>query len=259
MVPDLPVELWSEVLSNLPQGTLPNMIGINRYLFETGMNELYEEINLAADMKVGRNPNITSRVRRLHVNATFGPFQPPKPRFNRKVATRIRKWYSRSEKPILSNLLIGVLDGLRRCINLREVTIEVLPGSIMTSVCSEFLDKLAQGLGSRVHVLNVNVEISSWQRHVPIARALTNLTTLKIELHSRFYPLSRREPSLELGVLCIQDLGNLVASTWGYRRAVPYPRGTISQSQAPQIRVLYVWNAAWTPGATGQIHWSLFT
>ncbi|KAF9448704.1 hypothetical protein P691DRAFT_668885 [Macrolepiota fuliginosa MF-IS2] len=54
MVADLPVELWLEILSHLPQGTLPKMIGINRYLFEAGMDELYKEINLEAGAKVER-------------------------------------------------------------------------------------------------------------------------------------------------------------------------------------------------------------
>jgi hypothetical protein len=45
-VPDLPAELWMEILSHLPRGFVWKMIGINRLLFELGMNELYEEVRL---------------------------------------------------------------------------------------------------------------------------------------------------------------------------------------------------------------------
>lgn len=45
-VPDLPLELWMEVLAYLPRGFVWKLIGINRYLFEMGMNELYEEVRL---------------------------------------------------------------------------------------------------------------------------------------------------------------------------------------------------------------------
>ncbi len=37
-VPDLPIELWLEVLSYLPRGFVWKMVGMNRALFELGMN-----------------------------------------------------------------------------------------------------------------------------------------------------------------------------------------------------------------------------
>lgn len=45
-VPDLPIEVWLEVLSYLPRGFVWKMIGVNRALFELGMDELYEEVRL---------------------------------------------------------------------------------------------------------------------------------------------------------------------------------------------------------------------
>lgn len=45
-VPDLPIEVWLEVLSYLPRGFVWKMIGVNRALFEMGMDELYEEVRL---------------------------------------------------------------------------------------------------------------------------------------------------------------------------------------------------------------------
>lgn len=45
-VPDLPPELWMDILSYLPRGFVRKMIGINRFLFELGMRELYEEVRL---------------------------------------------------------------------------------------------------------------------------------------------------------------------------------------------------------------------
>lgn len=45
-VPDLPAELWMEILSYLPQGFLRKMIGVNRCMFEQGMNEIYREVRM---------------------------------------------------------------------------------------------------------------------------------------------------------------------------------------------------------------------
>lgn len=43
---DFPPELLIEIVSYLPRRELWRMIGINRMLFELGMNELYEEVRL---------------------------------------------------------------------------------------------------------------------------------------------------------------------------------------------------------------------
>ena len=47
--PDLPLELWLEILSYLPRSALHRMIGINRTLFELALDEKYEEIRFLAD------------------------------------------------------------------------------------------------------------------------------------------------------------------------------------------------------------------
>ena len=52
-VPDLPLELWMEILSYLPRGFVWKMVGINRLLFELGMNEIYEEVYLMTHEVVG--------------------------------------------------------------------------------------------------------------------------------------------------------------------------------------------------------------
>jgi hypothetical protein len=50
---DLPPELWVEIVSYLPKGSVWKMIGINRLLFELGMTELYEEVRLLGCDKAG--------------------------------------------------------------------------------------------------------------------------------------------------------------------------------------------------------------
>ena len=47
--PDLPLELWLEILSYLPRSALHTMIGVNRVLFELALDEKYEEIRFIAD------------------------------------------------------------------------------------------------------------------------------------------------------------------------------------------------------------------
>ena len=47
--PDLPTELWLEILSYLPRTALHKMIGVNRPLFELALNDLYEEVRFISD------------------------------------------------------------------------------------------------------------------------------------------------------------------------------------------------------------------
>ena len=49
--PDLPVELWLEILTYLPRSTLHKLIGVNRTLFELALNDLYEEVRIISDDK----------------------------------------------------------------------------------------------------------------------------------------------------------------------------------------------------------------
>jgi len=49
--PDLPVELWLHILSNVPRSHLHNLLGVNRLLFELAMNDLYEEVRLISEDK----------------------------------------------------------------------------------------------------------------------------------------------------------------------------------------------------------------
>ena len=48
---DLPPELWSEIVSYLPKGDLRKMLGVNRFLFELALNDIYEEVRFTSDDK----------------------------------------------------------------------------------------------------------------------------------------------------------------------------------------------------------------
>lgn len=52
-VPDLPIELWIEVLSYLPPDCIRKVIGVNRYLFERGMDNIYEGVQVATNDGAG--------------------------------------------------------------------------------------------------------------------------------------------------------------------------------------------------------------
>jgi len=45
----LPIELWLEIFSYLPRKSRRKAIGINRFLFELVLDELYEELRIVAD------------------------------------------------------------------------------------------------------------------------------------------------------------------------------------------------------------------
>lgn len=49
--PDLPVELWMEILPYLPRTTLHNLIGVNRFLVELALDDIYEEVRFIEDDK----------------------------------------------------------------------------------------------------------------------------------------------------------------------------------------------------------------
>jgi len=46
---DLPLELWLHIISFLPNGYTQRMIGINRMLFELGLDEKYREVRFISD------------------------------------------------------------------------------------------------------------------------------------------------------------------------------------------------------------------
>ena len=49
--PDLPVELWIEILSYLPRTALHKLIGVNRFLFELALDDIYEELRFIENDK----------------------------------------------------------------------------------------------------------------------------------------------------------------------------------------------------------------
>ena len=96
--PDLPLELWLEILAYLPRSALHKLIGVNRFLFELALDDIYEEVRfIAGDKQMekiflqmesvmlsfriyscfeflgGRFPNIAKRVKRFLIRPTFLP------------------------------------------------------------------------------------------------------------------------------------------------------------------------------------------
>ena len=47
--PDLPLELWLQILTYLPRNALHSMIGVNRKLLGLALDERYEEVRFIAD------------------------------------------------------------------------------------------------------------------------------------------------------------------------------------------------------------------
>jgi hypothetical protein len=49
--PDLPVELWLKILSYLPRSAQRKLLGVNRFLFELALDDIYEEVRFIVDDK----------------------------------------------------------------------------------------------------------------------------------------------------------------------------------------------------------------
>lgn len=49
--PDLPPELWLEILAYFSPGFVVKLMGVNRLLFELALQYIYEEVQLTSDDK----------------------------------------------------------------------------------------------------------------------------------------------------------------------------------------------------------------
>ncbi|KAF9445523.1 hypothetical protein P691DRAFT_762423 [Macrolepiota fuliginosa MF-IS2] len=180
-VPDLPPELWIEILSYIPRGLARKTIGINRYLFEKGMNELYTEIWIDSHQGVGRKtfeqmryPSISSRVRQLSIQPKFLPGLCAE-----ESRTKIQL---KARKTEIRQFLDTALATLTNCSQLRDLKIilhdQILPKSFLT-----FLKKLIKRIGHQLRTLTLDVTCSCF---LPICdffpKRLIHLSSLTVAM-----------------------------------------------------------------------------
>ncbi|PPQ63652.1 hypothetical protein CVT24_004426 [Panaeolus cyanescens] len=179
--PDLPVELWLEILSYLPRSALRKMMGVNRLLFEMAFNEIYEEIRLIADdeemlktCKQLSHQNISQRVKMLLIRPAFLPaisevtpeafsFRDQSHSPLQYMKNLVRK-PSRAAMPNLkeslpgpAHLVLGAAKkGLKSCINLQEVKV-VLYDHSLTPSFKDFYNSIwsSDSLGPRIQKLTI--------------------------------------------------------------------------------------------------------
>ncbi|TFK70984.1 hypothetical protein BDN72DRAFT_895964 [Pluteus cervinus] len=158
-MPDLPIELWLDILSYLPPGSTRKLLGVNRTFFELAMNEIYQRISFTEDndeiqktFDQLRNPTIAKRVRRLYLSPHIHVVpayqrQLPSPgfisSFIKGLDEEIRNWLPFPETPLATtardrgislpwispltkpshNFLLQATEALSACSELRELCI----------------------------------------------------------------------------------------------------------------------------------------
>ncbi|KJA16056.1 hypothetical protein HYPSUDRAFT_91565 [Hypholoma sublateritium FD-334 SS-4] len=176
---DFPPELWSEIIDYLPRGDLRKMIGVNRFLFELALNDLYEEVRFTSDDKhMSRvfeqlsHPNICTRTRRLLVRPTFLPTLEENCEISvgELLSVKVSSYLSRiGEKFPLERFTITKPQGIfpraqkvvRSCVSVNEVTI-ILHDQALTLQFMAFWDSLwtARSLGPNIRKLSIDTTVA---------------------------------------------------------------------------------------------------
>ncbi|KAF9039306.1 hypothetical protein BJ165DRAFT_1497360 [Panaeolus papilionaceus] len=176
--PDLPVELWLEILSYLPRSALRKTMGVNRMLFEMAFNDIYEEVRLiAADKEMVKtlkqlsHQNISQRVKFLLIRPAFLPGIDEVPTEGSTSSSKVYSWHyfkNRFHKPEGATLpnehlhdpaylvLEAASKGINNCMNLREVSIVIYDHSL-TPAFRDFYQSLwlSNSLGPRLQKLSI--------------------------------------------------------------------------------------------------------
>ncbi|KAF5360743.1 hypothetical protein D9756_005097 [Leucocoprinus leucothites] len=196
-VPDLPAELWEEILSYLPRGSVWRMIGINRLLFELGMKELYGRVCLTNCVGAGLKTfqqigyaNIASRVRSLCIKPTFLPIMNRKGRavHDPRESRSLRK----KRKSEIQSFLKTALTSLSGCAQLRELNVVVHDQYLSRSLVV-FLRKLLKRVGVNLEALTIDMTLLSFLsvHHVFDPKHLPKLSTLTIKITESRFETSR--------------------------------------------------------------------
>ncbi|KAF9523302.1 hypothetical protein CPB83DRAFT_693934 [Crepidotus variabilis] len=201
--PDLPVEIWLEILAYLPRSALHKMLSINRLLFELALNDIYEEIRLVDDdeemvkvLKQLRSPSIAERVKRLYIRPAFLPgmdesnegssAEPSGPSsleagFNFLKSLSISRKL-RSTIPVPAERIFHLAStAIKKCINLRHLTV-VVHDHALTPLFMDFLDSLyhSDSLGPKLTQLSIDttaLKLPSLLK--PLIKRVSSLTSLE--------------------------------------------------------------------------------
>ncbi|TFK25877.1 hypothetical protein FA15DRAFT_668044 [Coprinopsis marcescibilis] len=186
--PDLPTELWLEILSYLPPHYILSLVGVNRILFELALDYKYREVQLIEDDKETRRwfkalcGGAGNRVKRLYVRPSFLPGmcsgewegelleEGDVPTSFAWVKTLLPARPSAQAPNIntsglfdfpdsVTKLLKAASLSLHRCPNIQEITI-VLYDHHITHLFASFLNSIWENLGDRLKKLCVQTTLA---------------------------------------------------------------------------------------------------
>ncbi|EAU83519.2 hypothetical protein CC1G_04775 [Coprinopsis cinerea okayama7 len=175
--PDLPPEIWQEILSHGSPSAVMKMMGVSRFLFERALDYKYEGMRLISDgeREIWRfeqlnKPSIARRVQRLYIRPTFLPAKPTDP--PPETSTPVRQYLADArraclkvasglwnptrtgtdlDKPVdaTSRLLAAAANSLPNCSNLTEISL-VVHDLELTDKFISFLHTLWSAMGKQV-------------------------------------------------------------------------------------------------------------
>ncbi|KAG5635868.1 hypothetical protein H0H81_009826 [Sphagnurus paluster] len=207
MTPDLPVELWLEILSMLPAHSVRKMMGISRILFEMAMDDIYQELHFESDgdqmlrtFQQLQYPNLARRVQHFYIRPNFLPGAEVcgrAERISKKFlcipigsSTRYESPPSRKSLQQSISTLEFAKGTISHLLNVQAVTI-VLHDLAVTPVPSfvPFLHVLFSSLGHNLRKLTLNLTLPKLPIVLDskISRELHALVDLEVILaNSRF-------------------------------------------------------------------------
>ncbi|EKM76366.1 hypothetical protein AGABI1DRAFT_131451 [Agaricus bisporus var. burnettii JB137-S8] len=199
MTPDLPLELWMEVLSYLPPGYIRRLLPINRQLFHLAMEDKYEKLEvISADLRTlerircnnpfvifeniclplhGRSPIGLQYVRRLEIRSSPHPYD------NSRFLSPLGCRTNQSTEP--TTLIQALRDALLHCARLEEVTL-YLYDLEWKPAFSSLMSALLSQKGGSLQKLYIDADlfgISGWLRFFSAqSSSLPHLVYLSLKL-----------------------------------------------------------------------------
>ncbi|XP_006462496.1 hypothetical protein AGABI2DRAFT_119352 [Agaricus bisporus var. bisporus H97] len=163
-MPELPFEIWGEIHSYLTPDESKKLIGVNRYFFEAGMDEIYKEIRVynVDDNRILQqlqDPSIAARVKRINMVCYF---LPPCDKDGKPLPQR-----SPCESEC-SEFLKTSITALYNCKNLKSLTIFLHHSRAITAPFRNFISNLVSKTGSGLQELSLTMTV----QHVRFLEAL---------------------------------------------------------------------------------------
>ncbi|KAF8876061.1 hypothetical protein BD779DRAFT_1561426 [Infundibulicybe gibba] len=274
----LPLELWLHIVAYLPRGQLYKMIGVNRALFELGMNDMYREVSLLGDEREMlrtfeqlQHPSIALRVHHLCIQRIFfsyiqnTPAQPTARGYLPDVVLpRVMAWLGLGKRIMPGTVhdstpeLCPGVDLLRvatkifaHCTRVQELTL-VLKQQPTTPPLVSFFKTLWTTIGHNLRILSLEVTSLHFDPQTMPSRfsiKLDNLEELNISIALPTYDISSSSNLLPLVSLAEHSIRSLSISSSDTVDLTPFFAGLghIQFLQRLEIRMIFNQNSLALP------------